>query len=86
MLPHEILGGLDIPENKYQPHDDGFVKIPSAALRCILGHCGVQEVRLIPSDLRALHLKLFTVPSDFQLFTASSHDIVGIKLLGINDV
>jgi len=33
--------------------------------RCILVHCGVQEVRLIPSDLRALHLELFTVPSDF---------------------
>ena len=51
-----------------------------------VNHCGVQEVRLILSDLRALHLRLFTVPSDFQLFTASSHDIVGIKLLGINDV
>jgi len=30
------------------------------------------KVRRIPSDLRALHLKLFTVPSDFRLFTASS--------------
>jgi len=30
------------------------------------------QVRLIPSDLRALHLKLFTVPSDFRFFTASS--------------
>jgi hypothetical protein len=51
-----------------------------------VNHCGVQEVRLIPSDLHALHLKLFTVPSDFQLFTASSHDSAEIKLLGINDV
>jgi hypothetical protein len=33
---------------------DGFVKSPDAALRCILRHCGVPMVRLIPQDLRAL--------------------------------
>ena len=33
---------------------DGLVKSPYAALRCILRHCGVQEVRLIPQYLRAL--------------------------------
>jgi hypothetical protein len=33
---------------------DGFVKSPDAALRFILRHCGVPEVRLIPQDSRAL--------------------------------
>ncbi len=33
---------------------DGLVKSPYTALRCILRHCGVLEVRLIPQDLRAL--------------------------------
>jgi len=33
---------------------DTLVKSPDAALRFILSHCGVQHVRLIPSDLRAL--------------------------------
>jgi len=33
---------------------DTRVKNPDAALRFILSHCGVQQVRLIPSDLRAL--------------------------------
>jgi hypothetical protein len=28
-------------------------------LRCILRHCGVLHVRLVPQDLRALHLGLF---------------------------
>ncbi|MCX5908356.1 MAG: hypothetical protein NTY64_14520 [Deltaproteobacteria bacterium] len=40
---------------------DGFVKSPSAALRCILRHCGVQP-------LRALHLELFTLPSILMTF------------------
>ncbi len=36
---------------------DEFVKGPSAALRCILRHCGVsKKVRLIPQDLRALQM------------------------------
>jgi hypothetical protein len=30
-----------------------------AYLRCILRHCGVQGVRLIPQNLRALHLVFF---------------------------
>jgi hypothetical protein len=42
---------------------DGFVKSPSAALRFILRHCDVRQVRLIPQYSRALHLELFTVPS-----------------------
>jgi len=59
------------------PKCDGFVKSPSAvrhahgpeqsrraALRFIFSHCGVLVVRLIPKDSRALHLELFTVPSD----------------------
>src|SRR5271169_354702 len=36
------------------PTPDGCVKSPYAALRCILRHCGVRKVRLIPQDLRAL--------------------------------
>jgi len=48
---------------------DGFVKSPSAALRCILRHCGVpKKVRLIPQDLRALHMELFTKPSTVETF------------------
>jgi hypothetical protein len=42
---------------------DGFAKSPDAALRCILRHCGVRQVRLIPQDLRALPANLFTKPS-----------------------
>jgi hypothetical protein len=42
---------------------DGFVKSSSAALRFIFRHSDVLQVRLIPKDSRALHLKLFTVPS-----------------------
>jgi hypothetical protein len=38
-------------------NSDGFVKSPSAALRFI-----------IPQDLRALHLELFTVPSSLMTF------------------
>jgi len=45
---------------------DNFVKSPSAALRFILSHCGVRQVRLIPSDSRALHLELFTLLSIFD--------------------
>jgi len=53
------------------PHDqgaikhDGFVKSPTAALCFIFLHCGVLYVRLIPQDLQALHLELFTLPSEF---------------------
>jgi hypothetical protein len=42
---------------------DGFVKSPSAVLRCIFRRCDVPYVRLTPQDLRALHLELFTLPS-----------------------
>ena len=42
---------------------DGFVKSPTSALRCIPRHCDVLYVRLIPRNLRALNLELFTLPS-----------------------
>ncbi len=45
---------------------DGFVKSPTSALRCILRHCSVLYVRIIPQDLRALNLDLFTLPSNFD--------------------
>jgi len=46
---------------------DGFVKSPTSALRCIPRHYDVLYVRLIPRNLRALNLELFTLPtkSDF---------------------
>jgi hypothetical protein len=47
---------------------DGFVKSPSAVLRCILRHCSVRKVRFIPQDLRALHIELFTKPSKLWHF------------------
>jgi len=37
-------------------------------LRCILRHCGVQEVHPIPQDLRALHLDLFVRDQTLSLF------------------
>jgi hypothetical protein len=45
---------------------DGFVKSPTSALRCILRHCSVLQVCLIPQDLHALNLELFTLPSNFD--------------------
>jgi len=33
---------------------DGSVKSPISALCCILHHCGVGQLRLIPQDLHAL--------------------------------
>jgi hypothetical protein len=45
---------------------DGFVKSPTSALRYILRHCSVLKVRLIPQDLSALNLDLFTKPSEFE--------------------
>jgi hypothetical protein len=41
-------------------------------LRFIFRHCDVPYVRLIPQDLRALHLELFTVPSVCGLLTSPS--------------
>ena len=35
-------------------------------LRCILRHCDVLSVRLIPQDLRALNLELFILPSSLD--------------------
>jgi len=46
--------------NSY-PH--GFVKSPSAALRCNFVIAAHPLVRLIPQLLRALHLEPFTKPS-----------------------
>jgi hypothetical protein len=42
---------------------DGFGKSPTSALRRISRHCDVLSVRLIPRNLRALNLELFTLPS-----------------------
>jgi hypothetical protein len=39
-------------------------KDPDAALRCILRHCGVQQVRLMTQALRALPAVLFAMPSN----------------------
>jgi hypothetical protein len=47
--------------NCWKIKDDGCVKSPDAALRCILHHCGVRK-RFIPHDLRALPAELFTQP------------------------
>jgi hypothetical protein len=41
----------------------GFVKSPSAALRCNFVVAAHLEVRLVSQFLRALHLELFTKPS-----------------------
>ncbi|MCX5910240.1 MAG: hypothetical protein NTY64_24465 [Deltaproteobacteria bacterium] len=49
--------------------DDGFVKSPSAALRCILRRCGVPPSTPHSSGfVRALHLELFTLPSALMTF------------------
>jgi hypothetical protein len=40
-------------------------------LRVILSHCGVQEVRLIPSDLRALPANFLRVLLLFYAFKSS---------------
>jgi len=49
---------------------DGFVKSPTSALRCIPRHYDVLSVRLIPRNLRALNLELFTLPSKSDFFEA----------------
>jgi hypothetical protein len=41
---------------------NGFVKSPSAALRCNFVAAAHLFVRLTPQFLRALHLELFTKP------------------------
>jgi len=52
-----------IPDHTLKPIFDGFVKSPTSALHCIHRHCDVLYVRLIPQNLRALNLELFTLPS-----------------------
>ena len=61
-----------------QPWVDGFVKSPTSALRCILRHCRVLYVPLIPQDLRALNLELFTLPWDFD-FLRVYHHLIATK-------
>jgi hypothetical protein len=57
--------GLPMKEYFYIMLDD-FVKSPTSVLRCILRHYDVLSVRLIPQDLRALNLELFTLPSSLD--------------------
>jgi hypothetical protein len=42
---------------------DGFAKSPNPLLRCIPRCFSVRKVRIIARDLRASHLKLFSLPS-----------------------
>jgi hypothetical protein len=58
---------------------DGFVKSPDAALRYILRHCGVQEVRLIPQYLRALPAELFTKPSNLAS-SSTFYEFIKVKI------
>jgi len=51
---------------------DGFVKSPISALRFISCSLRRTKVRLIPRNSRRLKLELFTLPSQFWLFTKSS--------------
>jgi hypothetical protein len=51
---------------------DGFVKSPHAALRRILRHCSVPQVRFIPCGFARLACELFTKPSENRLFMKSS--------------
>jgi hypothetical protein len=60
-----------INQTEYHTNDD-FAKNPFAVLRCILRHCSVRKVRFIPQDLRALHLELFTKPSELLIFSEIS--------------
>jgi hypothetical protein len=57
---------------------DALVKSPDAALRCILSHCGVQQVRLIPSDLHALPANFLRVRSENRLFR-NFYDFIKIE-------
>jgi len=47
-------------------NNDGFAKNPNSVLHCILRHCGVGELRLIPQNLFALNLEFFSLPSEFD--------------------
>jgi hypothetical protein len=44
---------------------DGFVKSPSAALRFTFVVAAYRQVHFPPQLLRALHMELFTLPSQF---------------------
>ena len=56
-------------------------KLPNCGVACILRHCGVPYVRLIPQDsesrrlayLRALHLHLGCLAMPFDDFLRSLH-------------
>jgi hypothetical protein len=56
---------------------DGFVKIPFAALRFTFVAAAYLLSTPHSSGLRALHLKLFTLPSQFRLFARSS--LIGLS-------
>ncbi len=43
--------------------NDGFVKNPNSALRCILRDFKVHYVLIIAKDLRVLNLNFYTLPS-----------------------
>ena len=47
---------------------DALVKSPDAALRRILSHCGVRQVLLIPSYLRALAAAFLRARRENRLF------------------
>jgi len=51
---------------------DGFVKSPSAALRCNFVVAAHLDVRLAPQFLRALQLEFFTKPSLSKLLGKES--------------
>jgi len=55
--------------SKYERfNNDGLVGSPISALRRILRHCGVGQLRLIPQDLQALILNILRTRrnADFQ--------------------
>jgi len=58
---------------------DALVKSLDAALRRILSHCGVQQVLLIPSDLRALPAAFLRARRANRLFR-TFYDLIKIVL------
>jgi hypothetical protein len=57
------ISGMERKGAPYFSNLDGFVKSPSAALRFAFVVAAYQQVRLAPQVLRALHMELFTLPS-----------------------
>ena len=55
-------------------NNDGFVKSPQAALRCILRRCGVPKVRRIPQYLRVLPAKFLQSRLEFGFCEAIDND------------